>query len=97
MKMQSIENGGSFLWTTDSGASTVSKWDPATGSRLATIGSKGTGLHPLQFGSVADVAFDTSGGVYISDGDGGINARVVKLDKNLAVVYVHTRSHKFNV
>ena len=89
MKMQSGAGGSDFLWTTDSAASTVSKWDPATGARLATIGSKGTGLHPLQFGSVADVAFDATGAVYVSDGDGGINARVAKLDKTMAVACVY--------
>ena len=78
------------LWTTDAGNATVSKWDPTNGARLATVGAgKGTATHPLQFGSVADVAFDDSGAVYISDGDGGVNARVLKLDASLELVWAN--------
>ena len=34
------------------------------------------------------MAFDTEGGVYVSDGDGGSNARIAKLDAGLKTVWV---------
>jgi|EP01046_Picozoa_sp_COSAG06_P038054 hypothetical protein len=83
MHMQSV-GGKQFLWITDTRGSKVSKFDPASGKLLASLGSHGTGLHPeIQFGSVADVAFDASGAVYISDGDGGVDSRIMKLDSSL--------------
>lgn len=38
--------------------------------------------------SCADLAFDGDGNIYVGDGDGGVNNRVVKLDKNFNVVWV---------
>jgi len=88
-----------FLWVTDSGAGKVLKFDALSGTLLAVLGAHGTGLHPLQFGAVADVAFDAGGNVYISDGDGGINSRVVKLDPSLKLVWATgaKESPAFNV
>ena len=81
LHMQSLPNGTQYLWMTDSAHSLVRKFNPATGKLLATLGSKGTALKPaIEFGSVADIAFDTAGAIYISDGDGGINSRIMKLD-----------------
>ena len=38
---------------------------------FGTSGVAGKGVHPtLQFGSVADVAVDDLGNIYITDGDG---------------------------
>ncbi|EDQ91478.1 uncharacterized protein MONBRDRAFT_2797, partial [Monosiga brevicollis MX1] len=43
-----------------------------------TPGLAGSSLNPLQFSSVADVDFDGTS-AFISDGDGGINNRVIAL------------------
>jgi DNA-binding beta-propeller fold protein YncE len=63
-----------------------------TGELVQTIGQcgkPGTGIDPLQFDRVTDVAADSAGFLYISDGDiGGLNHRVVKLDPGLRVVAV---------
>ena len=70
------------LWVTDTKSHTVNKYDAATGKLLLTLGTagkSGNGTNPVQFGSVADVAFDSSGNLFISDGDGGENNRVMKL------------------
>lgn len=89
MHMQTSAAGDNFLWTTDSAGSSVSKWDPKTKTRVTSLGTRGQGLHPLQFGSVADLAFDNDGAIYISDGDGGINARVLKLDGSFSLVWAN--------
>lgn len=79
MKIQQVGTA-EYLWVTDSGNSTVHKYSLPDGKLLMSLGSKGTATHPLQFGSVADVAFDGNGSAYISDGDGGINSRISKLN-----------------
>ena len=79
MHMQ-VHGGSEFLWVTDAGAGKISKFDAHTGKLLATLGSHGTAISPVQFGSVADIAFDAAGAIYISDGDGGCNALILKLD-----------------
>lgn len=55
-----------------------------------TTGVSGTGLHPLQFDAVADVSFGTDKVIFVSDGDGGVNNRVLKLDSSLSLLYVFT-------
>lgn len=47
---------------------------------LGTPGTPGSSLTPLQFGNVADVGFDRDGMMYIADGDGGLNNRLVELN-----------------
>ena len=89
MRMQHGSGGMDTLWVTDSAASAVLKFDPANGKLLSTMGSKGTGVDPLQFGSVADVSFSSKGDVFISDGDGGINARVIKLNSAMQVQWIN--------
>ncbi len=55
------------------------------GELLGTIGacgenSEGTGLNPIQFDMVTDVAWDSAGRLLVTDGDlNGLNNRVVKL------------------
>ncbi len=52
------------------------------GTKLASIGTPGKAgsrLTPIQFGNVADVAFSADGTVFASDGDAGLNNRVVAL------------------
>jgi len=89
MRMQHIA-ARDVLWVTDSAASVVLQYDASTGKLLDTMGTKGTGVNPLQFGNVADVAFSTkTADVFISDGDGGINARVIKLNADMEVQWIN--------
>lgn len=48
---------------------------------LGTPGKKGTGLNPLQFDDPAELYVDDTGEIYIVDGDGGLNNRLVKLSQ----------------
>jgi hypothetical protein len=63
-----------------------------SGERLGTIGTcgeGGSGLNPVQFDKVTDIAFDSKGLRWISDGDlGGLNNRVLQLDRNGNVLQV---------
>ncbi|CAH1246168.1 NHLRC3 [Branchiostoma lanceolatum] len=46
---------------------------------LGTPGEKGSNLDPLQFDQVSDVAFSSTGDMFVVDGDDGINHRLLKL------------------
>lgn len=46
---------------------------------LGTPGQRGTGLSPLQFDSPAELHVEDTGDVYVVDGDGGLNNRLIKL------------------
>ena len=63
-----------------------------SGKRLGTIGicgEGGAGLNPVQFDKVTDIAFNSQGLRWISDGDlGGLNNRVLQLDRNGNVLQV---------
>jgi DNA-binding beta-propeller fold protein YncE len=74
-----VVQGPSSLWVADIVNSTVLQLDPATGAVLTLIGSKGLGTAPPQFSSPADLALDASGALLVSDGDGGVANRVLKL------------------
>jgi hypothetical protein len=86
---QVTASGEAFLWVADISEHTVKVFS-LTGKLIKTLGIPnvaGSGLSPLQFGSVADIAFSNGGMIYISDGDGGVNNRVVALDQSGAVRY----------
>ena len=72
-------DGRTYVWVADIGDHTVKQCttDGALVLALGTAGSNGTGTDPIQFDHVADVAFGADGRVYVSDGDGGENHRVV--------------------
>lgn len=70
----------SSLWVTDIEGGAVQEYDAATGKLLNSVGSEGTGINPPQFSAVADVAVTPAGDLLVSDGDGGSNNRVLKLD-----------------
>lgn len=56
--------------------------DGTLSNTLGTCGenSQGSGLNPVQFDKVTDVAFDSSGNLFVADGDiGGLNNRVLHL------------------
>lgn len=46
-------------------------------------------MDPLQFDQPAEIFVHDSGEMYIVDGDGGINNRLIKLSKELEVLWVH--------
>ena len=55
---------------------------------LGTPGKKGTGLNPLQFDNPAELYVDDTGEMYIVDGDGGLNNRLVKLSQGTCLTWV---------
>lgn len=90
------KDGETFLWLTDMGIAdgkyghTISKYS-VNGTLLLTLGTpgeEGTGKNPIQFGNVADIAFDNHGNMFVSDGDGGVNNRVVKFNSNLKIEFI---------
>lgn len=56
---------------------------------LGTPGKAGSGLDPLQFDQPAEIFVHDSGEMYIVDGDGGMNNRLIKLSKDRDVLWVH--------
>ena len=68
----------------------------AEGQLLATYGTKnigGPGVSPLQFDKVADTAFGTGASadvVFVSDGDGSSNHRVVAIDASELPSFSHS-------
>ncbi|CAB1316694.1 unnamed protein product, partial [Coregonus sp. 'balchen'] len=56
---------------------------------LGSMGEAGSGVNPLQFDQPAEVFVHSSGEIYIVDGDGGMNNRLIKLSKDLEVQWMH--------
>lgn len=56
---------------------------------LGTPGTAGSGVDPLQFDSPAEIFVHDSGEMYIVDGDGGMNNRLIKLSKDQEVLWMH--------
>ncbi|XP_078665863.1 NHL repeat-containing protein 3-like [Branchiostoma floridae x Branchiostoma belcheri] len=54
---------------------------------LGTPGKRGSGLDPLQFDQVSDLAFNPSGDMFVVDGDDGINHRLLKLSTDRRLVW----------
>lgn len=50
---------------------------------LGTPGKAGASLNPLQFDQPAEIFVHTSGEIFIVDGDGGMNNRLIKLSKGM--------------
>lgn len=48
---------------------------------LGSPGKAGSSLGPIQFDQPAEIFLHSSGEIYIVDGDGGINNRLMKLSK----------------
>lgn len=53
---------------------------------LGTPGKAGSNLSPLQFDQPADIFVKTNGDVYIVDGDGGLNNRLLMLTKGTVII-----------
>uniref|UniRef100_A0A8C2H056 NHL repeat-containing protein 3 n=1 Tax=Cyprinus carpio TaxID=7962 RepID=A0A8C2H056_CYPCA len=75
------------VWITDVGngsyGHTVKQYSPS-GKLLQVLGSPGragSSLSPLQFDQPAEIFVHTSGEIYIVDGDGGLNNRLIKLSR----------------
>lgn len=65
---------------------------------LGTAGKKGTGLNPLQFDNPAELYVEDTGDIYIVDGDGGLNNRLIKLSQGTGLNfmwYCKTLFYKF--
>ncbi|XP_078134692.1 NHL repeat-containing protein 3-like [Sander vitreus] len=56
---------------------------------LGTPGKAGSGMNPLQFDQPAEIFVHDSGEMYIVDGDGGMNNRLIKLSKEQEVLWMH--------
>lgn len=50
---------------------------------LGTPGNAGSSLNPLQFDQPAEVFVEESGEMYVVDGDGGMNNRLLKLSEGM--------------
>ncbi|XP_059401349.1 NHL repeat-containing protein 3-like [Carassius carassius] len=83
------------VWITDVGngpyGHTVKQYSPS-GKLLQVLGSPGkagSSLSPLQFDQPAEIFVHSSGEIYIVDGDGGMNNRLIKLSRDLQVLWMH--------
>jgi len=103
LRVQHLPGGENRIWVTDMAPPSAPAVVPQghcvkefneTGQLLSTIGacgyaSRGSGLDPVQFDKVTDIAFDSQGKRWISDGDvGGLNNRVLQLDAGGKVLQV---------
>ncbi|NWZ93336.1 NHLC3 protein, partial [Nesospiza acunhae] len=76
---------GSSVWITDVGTGkyghTVKQYSPLGKllQVLGTPGNAGSSLIPLQFDQPADIFVEETGEIYVVDGDGGMNNRLLKL------------------
>ena len=94
LRFQRLRVGGDRVWITDMAPPLLAgsryghcvKEFSLAGKFVRSIGtcgknSEGSGLNPVQFDKITDIAFDSLGMFWISDGDlGGLNNRVLQLD-----------------
>lgn len=83
------------VWVTDVGngpyGHSVKQYSPS-GKLLQVLGSPGqagSGVNPLEFDQPAEIFVHRSGEIYIVDGDGGMNNRLIKLSQDLEVLWMH--------
>lgn len=83
------------VWVTDVGTGpnghSVKQYSPSGKllQVLGTPGKAGSSISPLQFDQPAEVFVHSSGEIYIVDGDGGLNNRLIKLSPKLEVLWMH--------
>uniref|UniRef100_A0A3B3R8Y6 NHL repeat containing 3 n=1 Tax=Paramormyrops kingsleyae TaxID=1676925 RepID=A0A3B3R8Y6_9TELE len=83
------------VWITDVGngpfGHTIKQYSPSGKllQVLGTAGEAGSSVSPLQFDQPAEIFVHSSGDIYIVDGDGGLNNRLIKLSKDLQVQWMH--------
>ncbi|XP_039601764.1 NHL repeat-containing protein 3-like [Polypterus senegalus] len=83
------------IWITDVGQGpyghTIKQY--TTSGKLIRIlgspGEAGSSVTPLQFDQPAEIFVHSSGDIYIVDGDGGLNNRLIKLSKDFEVIWMH--------
>ncbi|XP_004619627.2 NHL repeat-containing protein 3 [Sorex araneus] len=95
------------VWITDVGSGsyghTVKKYNSFGDlvQVLGTPGKKGSGLNPLQFDNPAELFVEDTGDMYIVDGDGGLNNRLIKLSQDFMMLWLRgengTEPTKFNI
>ncbi|XP_042334637.1 NHL repeat-containing protein 3 isoform X1 [Sceloporus undulatus] len=85
----------SSIWITDVGTGenghTVKQYSPS-GELLQVIGTPGkagSGTNPLQFDQPAEIFVEETGDIYIVDGDGGMNNRLLKVTPDLKTLWLH--------
>ncbi|XP_029953831.1 NHL repeat-containing protein 3 [Salarias fasciatus] len=83
------------VWITDVGTGPyghcIKQYSPS-GKLLQVLGTRGkagSGLDPLQFDQPAEIFVHESGDMYIVDGDGGMNNRLIKLSRDREVLWMH--------
>lgn len=83
------------VWITDVGngpyGHSIKQYSPS-GKLLQVLGTEGragSGVNPLEFDQPAEIFVHTSGEIYIVDGDGGMNNRLIKLSKDLEILWMH--------
>lgn len=98
--LETRPDGRKFVWITDmapprpagGGYGHCIKQFTTEGDLVGSIGrcgenTQGIGLDPVQFDRVTDIAFDSFGQLFVTDGDiGGLNNRVLKLTPTGEVV-----------
>ncbi|MEE6472361.1 hypothetical protein FKM82_009591 [Ascaphus truei] len=81
------------IWITDVGQEeyghTVKQYSPSGTllKVLGTAGRAGSSFNPLQFDQPAEIFVEKTGDVYIVDGDGGLNNRLLKLTKDFWLLW----------
>ncbi|KAM4701299.1 NHL repeat-containing protein 3 [Discoglossus pictus] len=81
------------IWITDVGKDqyghSVKQYSPSGKllQVLGTAGKAGSSLSPLQFDQPAEIFVATTGELYIVDGDGGLNNRILALGKDLSLLW----------
>uniref|UniRef100_A0A672TQA0 NHL repeat-containing protein 3 n=2 Tax=Strigops habroptila TaxID=2489341 RepID=A0A672TQA0_STRHB len=84
----------SSVWITDVGTGkyghTVKQYSPSGKLMqiLGTPGNAGSSLIPLQFDQPADIFVEESGDIYVVDGDGGMNNRLLKLSNDYREIWL---------
>ncbi|XP_069747821.1 NHL repeat-containing protein 3-like [Narcine bancroftii] len=82
------------LWVTDVGngkyGHTIKQYSPSGKliQILGTPGISGSSLNPLQFDQPAEVFVSRKREIYIVDGDGGLNNRLIKLEKGFGIDWI---------
>ncbi|KAG9351715.1 hypothetical protein JZ751_022966 [Albula glossodonta] len=86
-----VDNKALFRCAAGPYGHSIKQYSPA-GKLLQVLGSPGkagSGVNPLQFDQPAEIFVHSSGEIYIVDGDGGMNNRLIKLSKDLQVMWMH--------
>ncbi|KAM7127451.1 NHL repeat-containing protein 3 isoform 1-T1 [Ciconia maguari] len=84
----------SSVWITDVGTDkyghTVKQYSPSGKLMqiLGTPGNAGSSLIPLQFDQPAEIFVEESGDIYVVDGDGGMNNRLLKLSNDYKEIWL---------